>query len=188
MIRRRGAPSKSVDDASSSDDDGEEDAFAALSSRASKRQKKDADDSLKARQSELPKEKSGHQPGVLPVSLTSSMKRHHKPSEDRKAKMDALLQELEEEKKRAPPERVNKFIPEKKGSFVDASEEHLTTNIFVVSAARGDCQVTGVNQRKTQGMLISFDFRTTTRTRISIFAPSRICPWNMKGKFGPGNY
>jgi hypothetical protein len=69
------------------------------------------------------------------AALTSSMKRHHKPSDQRKAKMDALLQELKAEKNRAPPADPHRFIPEKKGSFVDQAEEHLTTNIFVGNLA-----------------------------------------------------
>jgi hypothetical protein len=69
------------------------------------------------------------------ASLTSSMKRHHKPSDQRKAKMDALLQELKAEKNRASPADPHRFIPEKKGSFVDQAEEHLTTNVFVGNLA-----------------------------------------------------
>jgi hypothetical protein len=62
------------------------------------------------------------------------MKRHHKPNDDRKAKMDALLQELEAEKQKVSME-PSRFIPEKKGSFVDPAEEHSTTNIFVGNLA-----------------------------------------------------
>jgi uncharacterized sporulation protein YeaH/YhbH (DUF444 family) len=114
------------DDSSSEEED---DAFAALSQSSIKRRKVTHTDAKHARErAETQPSKSN---SVLPVSLTSSMKRHHKPSEDRRAKMEALLQELEEEKKRAP-----RFVPDKKGSFVDASEEHLTTNIFVVSPGR----------------------------------------------------
>lgn len=48
--------------------------------------------------------------------------------------MDALLQELEAEKTKnpiAPTDRGRGFVPDKKGSFVDPGDEHLTTNIFV---------------------------------------------------------
>ena len=62
------------------------------------------------------------------------MKRHHKPNDDRKAKMDALLEELEAEKDKVS-KGPHRFVPEKKGSFVDPSEEHLTTNIFVGNLA-----------------------------------------------------
>jgi len=62
------------------------------------------------------------------------MKRHHKPSDSRKAKMDALIQELEAEKDQIP-KKTRRFVPDKKGSFVDPGEEHLTTNIFVGNLA-----------------------------------------------------
>jgi len=68
------------------------------------------------------------------TSITSSMKRHHKPSDIRKAKMDALLQELEAEKDEIP-RNSKRFVPEKKGSFVVAGEEHLTSNLFVGNLA-----------------------------------------------------
>lgn len=72
---------------------------------------------------------------VPKLSVTSSMKRHHKPSDSRKAKMDALIQELEAEKDQQIPKKTRRFVPEKKGSFVDPGEEHLTTNIFVGNLA-----------------------------------------------------
>lgn len=154
MIRRRGGE-QSREDSSSEE---EEDAFSALSRKSVKRQKKvgnkpEQQQPLLAAESAQPKEpvakpvvSSGVSdiPGDDPEqvdaaegslqrpiqSLTSSMKRHHKPSDLRKAKMDALLQELEAEKKRAPL-KPDRFVPEKKGSFVDPAESHLTTNIFV---------------------------------------------------------
>jgi len=48
--------------------------------------------------------------------------------------MDALLQELEAEKDQIP-KKTKRFVPEKKGSFVDPEEEHLTTNLFVGNLA-----------------------------------------------------
>lgn len=69
---------------------------------------------------------------TLPTSNTSSMKRHHGSSDSRKAKMEALLQELEAEKASAV---IHPFVPEKKGSFVQPGQEHLTTNIFVGNLA-----------------------------------------------------
>ena len=156
MIRRRGCEQSR--EASSSEE--EEDAFSALSRKSSKRQKKGANkqqqqarasgtaeatqtagDAAKFTSSSLV---ALNMPGDKPepsdadegngqrrmLSLTSSMKRHHKPSDLRKAKMDALLEELEAEKKRAPS-KPDRFVPEKKGSFVEPSEAHLTTNIFV---------------------------------------------------------
>lgn len=86
----------------------------------------------------------------LPLSTTSSMKRHHKEISDlRKAKMDALLMELEKEKRRAaaaaPPSSSaaaqhlhhhrTQHVPEKKGSFVAPGEESDTTNLFVGNLA-----------------------------------------------------
>lgn len=75
----------------------------------------------------------------LPVSTTSSMKRHHGIANDqRKAKMDALLVELQAEKM----SNNNKgghcggvFRPDKRGSFVEPGEETETTNIFVGNLA-----------------------------------------------------
>ena len=129
MIRRRG-PAPEQDGSSSSEG---EDAFATLSRKNAKRAKPGEEDNQPSEglmgdmRKEAPKQ-------ILPVSLTSSMKRHHKPSDTRKAKMDALLQELEAEKGRSPRDS-HRFVPEKRGSFVDPSEEHLTTNIFVGNLA-----------------------------------------------------
>ena len=128
MIRRRGQQAEH--DESSSE---EEDVFTALS-RTAKRSKVEGSipgsvDPLRHTQPEESEPKM-----VLPTPITSSMKRHHKPNDDRKAKMDALLQELEAEKQKVSTE-PSRFIPEKKGSFVDPSEEHLTTNIFVGNLA-----------------------------------------------------
>ena len=135
MIRRRG---QRPEEESSSEDD---DAFAALSQKSNKRQRAESQgDASKSQSSSDPHPThatSSSSKIILPISITSSMKRHHKPNDDRKAKMDALLQELEAEKQKV--ERVGKdphrFVPEKKGSFVDPSEEHLTTNIFVGNLA-----------------------------------------------------
>ena len=155
MIRRRGFE-QSREESSSEE---EEDAFSALSRKGAKRQKKVASkqqqpqpsvatepaqpvgDAAKEVQSTPATNTSGDNPEPADIasegnaqrpilSLTSSMKRHHKPSDLRKAKMDALLEELEAEKKRAPT-KPDRFVPEKKGSFVEPSEAHLTTNIFV---------------------------------------------------------
>jgi hypothetical protein len=69
----------------------------------------------------------------LPVSITSSMKRHHGVlSNARKEKMDSMLQELATtlDSKRNQRESST-FVPNKKGSYVDAGEEESTTNIFI---------------------------------------------------------
>ena len=149
MIRRRGYE---VDEESSSDD--EEDAFSALSKKANpkKKAKNAADKTNIADSQDSSKEKvvknedssgskstsavreSASQPMRTPIAITSSMKRHHKPSDARKAKMDALLQELESEKDQIP-KKSRRFIPEKKGSFVEPGEEHLTSNLFVGNLA-----------------------------------------------------
>ena len=151
---RRGRPEHEEEESSSD----EEDAFSALSRRGNNKRlkpnnsgnndrtitpattqngsggKTDSSKKQQQQQQQQPKQ-------VLPISLTSSMKRHHKPNEVRKAKMDALLQELEAEKNSKAPTRkeqqqhYHRFVPDKKGSFVDPSEEHLTTNIFVGNLA-----------------------------------------------------
>ena len=75
----------------------------------------------------------------LPLSTTSSMKRHHKEmSGSRKAKMDALLQELEHDKHRDSSTRHRdrqRGPPMKKGSYVEPGQEHITTNLFVGNLA-----------------------------------------------------
>jgi len=124
MIRRRG---QQPEEESSSE---EEDAFAALSKRAKRPRSESHSSSHKSHPGEPSKTKKM----ALPVAITSSMKRHHKPNDDRKAKMDALLQELEADKQKVAKEPY-RFVPDKKGSFVDPSEEHLTTNIFVGNLA-----------------------------------------------------
>lgn len=147
MIRRRG---QEAEEDSSSE---EEDAFTALSrkkGKGAKRKKIDSGPSAAPASSLPPKksnvilstnpfmESSSADPKVaaaktatLPVAVTSSMKRHHKPNDTRKAKMDALLLELEIEKGKQKNRDPNRFIPEKKGSFVQPGEEKLTSNLFV---------------------------------------------------------
>ncbi|OEU18643.1 hypothetical protein FRACYDRAFT_183475, partial [Fragilariopsis cylindrus CCMP1102] len=48
--------------------------------------------------------------------------------------MDALIEELEAEKNQIP-NKSNRFVPEKKGSFVEPGQEYLTTNLFVGNLA-----------------------------------------------------
>lgn len=157
MIRRRGHEQE--DDESSSDD--EEDAFSALSQKVNRKKKAkivpsshnaaimmDTEDSKrktasisadfsgsKSTSAVRESTSSASKPLRPPMtSITSSMKRHHKPSDVRKAKMDALLQELEAEKDQIP-QKTKRFVPEKKGSFVVPGEEHLTSNLFVGNLA-----------------------------------------------------
>ena len=151
MIRRRG---QHVPEESSSD---EEDAFAALSKKSTKRSKRKrveigttvaaAPQSVKTKPSDnLPTQISSDPSSAnakvdstnstgLPMAVTSSMKRHHKPNDTRKAKMDALLLELEIEKGKQRNRDHNRFVPEKKGSFVEPGEEKLTSNLFVGNLA-----------------------------------------------------
>ncbi|KAG7367400.1 RRM domain containing RNA-binding protein [Nitzschia inconspicua] len=154
MIRRRGPEEEEI---SSSD---EEDAFAALSRNTeAKRSRVDSTndvsvpdygrktsfgttDSTEIRT--LPSKKPADLASCmatepchlkLPLSVTSSMKRHHKPSDTRKAKMEALLMELEVEKGKQKNRDPRPFEHEKKGSFVEPGEEKLTSNLFVGNLA-----------------------------------------------------
>ncbi len=132
MIRRRGQRLEEEEEESSD----EEDAFAALSQKA-KRARSESQCNSQKSHSDGDSRAAAPAKKILPISITSSMKRHHKPNDDRKAKMDALLQELEAEKQKVDKvvKDPHRFIPDKKGSFVDPSEEHLTTNIFVGNLA-----------------------------------------------------
>jgi RNA recognition motif. (a.k.a. RRM, RBD, or RNP domain) len=134
MIRHRSATAQNDKTSSSSD---EEDAFSLLS-----RKKKRPKIPENQKTTETPIASSTSSPVVphkhevsllLPaVSATSSMKRHHGIlSDTRKSRMDALLMELAAEKHKARSEPPRHFVPDKKGSFVEPGEEHLTTNIFV---------------------------------------------------------
>jgi hypothetical protein len=142
MRQRAGPPPDQPEEDSSSEDD----AFSRLS-RKSKKQKVSA----AAPPPPVPQPSRSSGPinsgkeaplpagaATLPLlTTTSSMKRHHKEMSDtRKAKMDALLTELETEKKNIGSTRPEKrFVPVKKGSFVDPDEEHVTTNLFVGNLA-----------------------------------------------------
>ena len=152
MIRRRGHGPEG--DASSSDD--EEDAFSALSKKVHakkkaksapltcdattkrNREEKIRESNVTAAESSVVESKSGVREFSScdrpQMTVTSSIKRHHKPNDTRKAKMDALLQELEA-KKNELPKTTKRFVPEKKGSFVVPGEEHLTSNLFVGNLA-----------------------------------------------------
>lgn len=119
----------------------EEDVFAKLSKKKKGSKAGNESNANKKASSSSKTASKPSQPAAvqLPASTTSSMKRHHlKGQESRKAKMDALLLELEEERALnpiGPQNRGRGFVPEKKGSFVDPGEEHLTTNIFVGNLA-----------------------------------------------------
>ena len=132
MIRRRGQGPE--EEESSSDED---DAFAVLSKKDPKKVNvgSSANNNNTNSKSSVPKESLEESRSLrLPISKSSSMKRHHKPSEARKANMDALIEELEAEKNQIP-NKSNRFVPEKKGSFVEPGQEYLTTNLFVGNLA-----------------------------------------------------
>lgn len=122
---------------SSSDEDNEDDAFTALS----RKQKKVLGNSSGSTN----KNGDSTAAGVATAADTSSNKRHFHMSSERAAKMDALLKELEHDASLETAEASTAastvissdhfyndgFVPNKKGSFVEAGEEHSTTNIFV---------------------------------------------------------
>ena len=121
MIRRRGAPQED------SSDEEEDDMFSKLAKEQP---------TAGATNSNL----SGQNPHanrsqpIVPC-ITSSMKRHHTAmSNTRKKEMDSLIQELEVEKSAILGE-PRAFVPNKRGSYVDPGEEHLTTNLFVGNLA-----------------------------------------------------
>jgi hypothetical protein len=134
---------------SSSDEDNEEDAFTALSKKQKKGPgKSSTTPSTTNDDSSGNTNKNGDTTatGVSSAVDTCSNKRHFHMSSERAAKMDALLRELEYD---ASLETIDStktaasavtssdyfyndgFVPNKKGSFVEAGDEHSTTNIFV---------------------------------------------------------
>jgi RNA recognition motif-containing protein len=125
MIRRRGIP---VDEDSSEDE--ASDIFSNLGSNQSAQK-------LTSDMSEA--DQTRQNIAIVP-SVTSSMKRHHTAmTNSRKKQMDSLLQELEREKSFAlnntDTRSTTVFVPNKRGSYVEPSEEHLTTNLFVGNVA-----------------------------------------------------
>jgi hypothetical protein len=169
-MRHRSAPHedrKSTADDGSSDDD---DAFSALSRKRkveskplscgeteTKKVAKDRVGDVEAGNSMVTSQKSlaalhDEVSKQLPVVVaqTSSTKRHHgEVSDARKAKMDAILLELESETTNRVSKssdmsrhrhRSNNLIERPMqqrsgGSFVDPGDEHMTTNIFVGNLA-----------------------------------------------------
>jgi len=172
MIRRRGQGPE--DEESLSDE--EEDAFSALSKKdtAKKGNRSSAMPSISTAKSSASKTTSSAslvtQPSRTPLAVTSSMKRHHKPNDSRKAKMDALIQELEAEKDQIP-KKSNRFIPEKKGSFVDPGEEHLTTNLFVGNLAPS------ITEEDLNSLFSQFGEKYITRLSggLFLFFPFSLC-------------
>jgi U2-associated protein SR140 len=138
---RRGAPSSESGDTSSSEED---DVFATLKKK-SRLSKPDAEDALNSSTLSVPTtcEATNLDKGSTTItginhvkaSITSSMKRHHGAiSSSRKAKMDALLHELNAETNilSKQPRPSNQRVS---GSFVQPGEEDITTNLFVGNLA-----------------------------------------------------
>jgi U2-associated protein SR140 len=161
MRHRGGAPPPEDDDSSSSSSD--DDAFAALSSNSKGTKKKGA---VVAKKKEMahqvtPIESSTFIPTATSTATATATEtknaltklRHHGTSDARKAKLDALLQELQETKQQDPASyygpggggcrgtssgsdsgggaHTHSRPLEKMGSYVEPGEEHLTTNVFV---------------------------------------------------------
>jgi hypothetical protein len=131
---------------SSSDDDDEEDAFSALSKKKKKILNKNNNNSGNdvGDSSTTATTAAAVAAAVAATTDTSSNKRHFHMSSERAAKMDALLKELEYDASienavtgtatittTTNPQYTDGFVPNKKGSFVEAGEEYSTTNVFV---------------------------------------------------------
>jgi len=137
--------------AEESSEDDEEDAFSAFNKKRKKHKASSSSSSAAAVVVPLIKVQSDEekppadatkqqqQQQQLPVSSTSSTKRHHGAASDtRKAKMDALLMELEAEKDRVSKEPARAGggpARKQKGSYVEDGDEYVTTNIFVGNLA-----------------------------------------------------
>jgi len=129
------------------DSSSEEDAFSALSRKKRKPNKvgSNNNDKLKhgdSQQDHLQteqKESIDAKDDKVPVSNntnTSSNMRHHHVSSDRAAKMNTLLEELEQSSKNVSNNNISldqnkRIIPDKMGSFVTEEDEPFTTNLFV---------------------------------------------------------
>lgn len=113
-----------------------------------------------------------------PVAQTSSTKRHHGAVSDaRKAKMDAILLELEAETTSTlastngkPYRRTQSQSSRTGGSFVDPGDEHCTTNIFVGNLAPNitEEQMTELFRQFGEPLLL-----LTMLVRILYFIPFR---------------
>jgi RNA recognition motif. (a.k.a. RRM, RBD, or RNP domain) len=154
MMRHRTGPAQGDADGSSSSSD--EDVFSALSRKrkvakqnhpgstdvdedSQKKSKASAADATTPPPSDL-----SHAKNLPILAQTSSTKRHHLSSASdaaRQSKMDAILLELEAERNRkasakpASSAAAARYVPDKKGSYVDPGDEHRTTNIFVGNLA-----------------------------------------------------
>lgn len=111
---RRQRPPESFND-NNDDSEDSDDAFSALSSGG----KRDALSS-----------KTGDDSKTL--SSTSRKRHYGAETSQRKAKMEALLQELQHTSSTAPTKVTGTHL---KGSYVQPGEEHVTTNLFVGNLA-----------------------------------------------------
>jgi RNA recognition motif. (a.k.a. RRM, RBD, or RNP domain) len=126
----------------SSEDDG--DAFSALARKRSRTKRPQGPDEETRLEGDTDRSR---EPAMddrkRPVAQTSSNKRHHGAVSDaRKAKMEAILLELESETatlRSAGSGKMHRHThlppPRTGGSFVDPGDEHCTTNIFVGNLA-----------------------------------------------------
>ena len=131
MRHHIGAPPEPNSD-SSSDEDG---AFSAFNRKKSKKGKNINDSPAKAenytKNGDTQKARDIHKSSGDP----SSKKRYYFQSNARGAKMDALLQELQETSTHVTASSTDRAPLEKMGSFVTPDEEPFTTNIFVGNLA-----------------------------------------------------
>ena len=139
---------KRPQESSSSED--EEDAFAALSrkKKALKQPSKNetGNNNTKNSNNNFYATDWNQNAAVAPVELDAapcvegtSQRRHHHPSESRAAKMDSLLQELQETATHSvvaqPSSHYDRPPPEKMGSYCLPGEELVTANLFVGNLA-----------------------------------------------------
>ena len=116
---------------SSSDDD---DAFSVFNRKKSRRSKKIKDPPEKPKSSNNEDVVKARE--IKRSSSAIAAKRHHHQSKARGAKMNALLQELEDTSTNtAVTSTTVPVFQEKMGSFVTPDEEPFTTNIFVGNLA-----------------------------------------------------
>ena len=133
MRHHIGAPIVAKSDSSSDEDD----AFSVFNRKKSRKSKKIKGPPVNPESSSHSKnEDSLKATEINQTSSATASKRHHYQSKARGAKMDALLQELQDTSTSntvtSAPVAV---LQEKMGSFVTPDEEPFTTNIFVGNLA-----------------------------------------------------
>jgi U2-associated protein SR140 len=130
MRHHIGAPPEPNSDSSSDEDD----AFSAFNR---KKPKKGKSINGPAKSENYTKNEDTHKARDIHKNFgePSSKKRYHFQSNTRGAKMDALLQELQETSTHVTASSTDRAPLEKMGSFVTPDEEPFTTNIFVGNLA-----------------------------------------------------